>query len=65
MGKSKQVKAEPIKRTTEYYTCVVCGASTVLYPYGILRDFRSSKRTCVCCGDCNQKFLKGEYDHEV
>lgn len=61
----KKYSEKPHNRPTEYYTCVVCGANEVLYPYGILRAYYSTTRQCVCCATCNQKYLKGDYDHEV
>ena len=55
--KAKQVKAE---RTIikGKYTCIVCGTKTA-YAYGVLR-----KDMCVCTRDCNDKYLKGDYNHD-
>ena len=65
MKKSRQYKTESKTYTVERYTCVVCGNTEVLYPYGILKNYRTGERHCVCCGDCNHKYLKGEYNHEL
>jgi transcription elongation factor Elf1 len=44
------------------YTCVVCKKET-MSAYGILKTRRGKKR-CVCSRNCNDLFLRGEYDHE-
>jgi hypothetical protein len=64
MGKAKQVKADLSNFTIRTYTCVVCGNDQVLYPYATLGRYeRSTERDCICSGDCNQKYLRGDYDH--
>ena len=64
MGKAKQVKATPTEQQPHTYQCVVCGNDLVLYPYARLsQNERKTKRDCVCCSTCNEKYLKGEYNH--
>lgn len=63
MGKSKQVRAEPEERQAHTFTCVVC-FKEVVYPYSRLAVYeRKTHRDCVCCSICNEKYLKGDYDH--
>ena len=57
--KARQVKAErtiipPAKRT-----CLVCGKRDITHPYGLLRH-----KECICSRACNDKYLKGEYNHD-